>query len=233
MTLSMVKNLAIWGDSLLKGIVLDEAEGKYRPLKTCSVNLFSKVCPMHIKNNSRFGCTAPKALKNLEGALEKGLTADAVLLEFGGNDCDYNWQEVSAHPEREHQPHTPLDQFKETMSQMVGLLLEHGIRPLLMNLPPIDGERYYRWISGLKGVDGGVLLNWLVTTDTIYRQQERYSNAIERLSYEKGLPLIDVRDRFLGMRDYSTYLCRDGIHPNEKGQAVLGEIFSSYAISHA
>ena len=231
MTLSMVKDLAIWGDSLLKGIVLDETEGKYRPLKASSVNLFRKVCPIHIKNNSHFGCTAPKALKNLESALNKGLTADAVLLEFGGNDCDFDWPEVTAHPEREHQPHTPLSQFKETMNRMIELLLQNGIRPLLMNLPPIDGERYYRWISGLKGVDGDILLKWLVTTDTIYRQQERYSNAIEHLSYEKRLPLIDVRDRFLGMRDYSDYLCRDGIHLNEKGQAVLGEVFSSYAVA--
>lgn len=231
MTTSMVKNLGIWGDSLLKGIVFDEEDGKYRPLKQCSVHLFSKVFPISIKNNSRFGCTAPKALDNLERSLNKGFQADAVLLEFGGNDCDYNWAEVSEHPEQEHQPHTPFEDFTATMKKMVQLLLEHNIRPLLMNLPPIDAGRYFNWISHLKGVSGERVMLWLKQKDIIYRQQERYSLAIERLACAEGLPLIDVRDRFLSLRNYQDYLCLDGIHLNESGQRILGETFSSYATS--
>ena len=226
-----IQNLGIWGDSLLKGIILDETDGKYRPLKQCSVHLFNKVFPLSIKNNSRFGCTAPKALDNLERSLKKGFHADAVLLEFGGNDCDYNWAEVSEHPEEEHQPHTPFEEFTATMEKMVHILLEHNIRPLLMNLPPIDATRYFDWISQLKGVNGERVLQWLKQKDIIYRQQERYSLAIDKLAYVEGLPLIDVRDRFLTLRNYRDYLCLDGIHLNEQGQKILGETFSSYAKS--
>lgn len=232
MTLSMIKNLGIWGDSLLKGVVLDEQDGKYRPLKQCSVNLFSKVFPITIKNNSRFGCTAPKALVNLERSLEKGFRADAVLLEFGGNDCDYNWVEVSAHPEAEHQPHTPLEEFVASMNRMVAVLVAHNIKPLLMNLPPIDANRYFDWISRLPGVNGERVLQWLGQKDIIYRQQERYSRAIDQLAYSQGLPLIDVREQFLRIHRYRDYLCLDGIHLNEAGQRLLGDVFSSYAISH-
>ena len=226
-----IQNLGIWGDSLLKGIILDETDGKYRPLKQCSVYLFNKVFPLSIKNNSRFGCTAPKALDNLERSLKKGFHADAVLLEFGGNDCDYNWVEVSEHPEEEHQPHTPFEEFTATMKKMVHILLEHNIRPLLMNLPPIDATRYFDWISQLKGVNGERVLQWLKQKDIIYQQQERYSLAIDKLAYTEGLPLIDVRDRFLTLRNYRDYLCLDGIHLNEQGQKILGETFSSYAKS--
>ena len=94
MKLSMIQNLAIWGDSLLKGIIFDEKTSRYKPLKTCSVNLFSKAFPFTVKNNSRFGCTAPKALENLQASLNNGLQAEVALLEFGGNDCDYNWSEI-------------------------------------------------------------------------------------------------------------------------------------------
>jgi acyl-CoA thioesterase-1 len=232
MASSVIKNIGIWGDSLLKGIVFDEENGKYRTLKQCSVNLFNKVFPISIKNNSRFGCTAPKALESLERSLAKGFQADVVLLEFGGNDCDYNWAEVSNNPVGEHQPHTPFEEFTSTMKKMVQLLLKHNIRPLLMNLPPIDAERYFSWISQLKGVNGEKVLLWLKQKDIIYRQQERYSLAIEKLAYKEGLPLIDVRDRFLTLRNYRDYLCLDGIHLNESGHKILGEAFSSYAVGY-
>lgn len=230
MAFNKIKNIAVWGDSLLKGIVYDETDGKYRPLKKCSVNLFSKLFSIPVKNNSRFGCTAPKALESLKRSLEQGLEVDAVLLEFGGNDCDYNWVEVSQAPEAEHSPHTPLQDFIATMEKMADLLQKKGIRPFFMNLPPIDAQRYFTWISHLPGVDGERVLRWLGQKDMIYRQQERYSRAIDRMAYSIGVPLIDVRDRFLREHHYQDYLCIDGIHLNERGQAVLGEVFSSYAV---
>ncbi len=234
MKLSMIQNLAVWGDSLLKGIVLDEKTSRYKPLKTSSVNLFSKAFPFTVKNNSRFGCTAPKALNNLEESLNNGLKAEVALLEFGGNDCDYNWAEISRNPEGQHEPHTPFQVFCSTMEKMADLLLSHSVKPVFMNLPPVDGEWYYRWISGLKNTDPKAILKWLGgQMDTIYRQQERYSRAMERVAYQKNLPLIDVRDAFLAIHNYRDYLCLDGIHLNEQGQKVMADIFQSYAMNYA
>ena len=234
MKLSMIQNLAIWGDSLLKGIIFDEKTSRYKPLKTCSVNLFSKAFPFTVKNNSRFGCTATKALENLQASLNNGLQAEVALLEFGGNDCDYNWSEISRNPEAHHEPHTPFQTFCSTMEKMADLLLSHSIKPVFMNLPPIDGERYYRWISSLKDTDPKAILKWLGgQTDTIYRQQERYSRAMELVAYQKNLPLIDVRDEFLAIHNYRDYLCLDGIHLNEQGQKVMADIFQSYAMNYA
>lgn len=117
---------------------------------------------------------------------------------------------------------------------MADLLLSHSIKPVFMNLPPIDGERYYRWISSLKDTDPKAILKWLGgQTDTIYRQQERYSRAMERVAYQKNLPLIDVRDEFLAIHNYRDYLCLDGIHLNEQGQKVMADIFQSYAMNYA
>lgn len=38
---------------------------------------------MDIKNNSKFGMTAPKARNLLFSALEKGIDAEAAIIEFG------------------------------------------------------------------------------------------------------------------------------------------------------
>lgn len=227
--MSSIKNLGIWGDSILKGIVLDEQKGRYKTLKEASVSIFSKFFSINIKNNSRFGCTAPKAMANMENSLSKGYAPDAVLLEFGGNDCDFNWREISENPNVEHKPHTPIESFCKTMEEMVSILLDKSIKPILMNLPPIDSERYFNWISNMDGVDGKRVLKWLTGTSVIYRQQERYSLEIERLALKRNLPLIDVRSCFLEIRDYRNYLCMDGIHLNKKGQQIMGNIFSDFA----
>lgn len=226
---SIAKSLAIWGDSLLKRIVFDEENGRYRPLKTDCENPFKTSGFVQVKNNSRFGCTAPKAFENLERSFSKGFTADAVLLEFGGNDCDFDWAAVSKEPHKHHEPHTPYRQFIETMKRMAEFLLERGIYPIFMNLPPIDAERYFGWISRLPGVCGEKVLQWLGQKDVIYRQQERYSAAIEKLAYSIGQPLIDVRDPFLSEHNYRDFLCVDGIHPNRKGHEVMNRVFQNFA----
>ena len=56
---------------------------------------------------------------------------------------------------------------------------------------------------------------------------------MERVAYQKNLPLIDVRDEFLAIHNYRDYLCLDGIHLNGQGQKVMADIFQSYAMNYA
>ena len=61
-SMSEVPKIVVWGDSILKGVVLDEAAGRYRLLKDGAVNAFSQFFHIKVKNNSHFGCTAPNYL---------------------------------------------------------------------------------------------------------------------------------------------------------------------------
>ena len=36
-----------------------------------------------------------------------------------------------------------------------------------------------------------------------------------------GVPVIDIRSAFLAQPDFRSYLCADGIHPNEAGQKLI------------
>ena len=35
------------------------------------------------------------------------------------------------------------------------------------------------------------------------------------------MPVIDIRSAFLAQPDFRSYLCADGIHPNEAGQKLI------------
>ena len=226
--MSIISRVDIWGDSIMKGVVLDEAAGRYRLLKENAVEAFSRIFSLEIKNHSRFGCTAPRALEKMEQMLTTGLHTDVVLLEFGGNDCDYNWREVSDDPDAKHEPNTPIAVFTDTMREMVRALVARGITPLLMSLPPIDSYRYFDWITKPDGISAERILSFLGEKEYIYRHQEMYSLAITRVALEEGVGFVDVRDAFLRERRLNELLCADGIHPNEQGQKILRDTFSGY-----
>ena len=62
----------------------------------------------------------------------------------------------------------------------------------------------------------------------IERFQELYSLQIAKVALETQTRLIDIRSGFLKRKDCSSLLCKDGIHPNEQGHALILEIFEDY-----
>jgi len=231
--MSVISKIDVWGDSILKGVVFDEAGGRYRLLKDGAVNAFSQLFHIDVKNHSHFGCTAPKALANLDRTLSKGEDADVVLLEFGGNDCDFNWAEVSKDPTLDHKPHTPYDVYVQTMQEMIQSLLTKGITPVLMSLPPIDSNRFFDWVTKPDNVDPERVLEFIGEKDYIYRHQERYSRAMSQLACKNNLPMIDVRDAFLQEKYLGRCLCADGMHPNERGQKLIEDAFSARYLQYS
>lgn len=223
----MIKRIEVWGDSVLKGVIYDETRKKYRRIENSLAMDKITGLGLDIRNNSKFGMTAPKARNLMLSALEKGIDAEAAIIEFGGNDCDFKWAEVAAEPNKEHLPNTPLSMFKECITDMVKALRQNGIKPILVNLPPIHSGKYFNWIS--KGLDAGAILKWLGDKELIYRHHESYSLTVVNLAQGLSCNFIDVRQPFLLKRDYYNYLCEDGIHPNEKGHVLLNQTLEDYA----
>ena len=175
---------------------------------------------METVNRAHFGYTVDKGQTVLRKDLQKGLDCDIAVIEFGGNDCDFNWSEVARAPESVHHPHTPIGQFLDAVSQMAKSLKDAGVKPVLMSLPPLDAQRYLNFIGRL-GNNTTNILHWLGDVNRIYRYQEMYSNQISRLAAKLNLPLIDVRSRFLDRRDCGQLIARDGIHLTEAGYRLL------------
>jgi lysophospholipase L1-like esterase len=222
------QKFGVWGDSVLKGVILDEVRGTYRLLKSSCVQMVEQALNIQITNRTRFGFTVDKGYEHLKKSLDSGLDCDVVLLEYGGNDCDFDWVAVAADPQAPHQPHTPQPQFVETLQAMTQLLQAHDIKPVLMSLPPISGTRYLDYIVS-KGPDRKRLLQFLGDAQQIYQYHEWYSLSITRLAARLQCLYVPVREAFLAEGHSDQMICLDGIHPNEKGHLLMQQVFTGFS----
>lgn len=215
--------IAVWGDSITKGIIQSFGNKQYMVNPENSLKIAGEKLGIKIINHSYFGCTVSKGKDVLIHDIEKNIDCDAAILEFGGNDCDFNWTEVSEHPEKEHEPHTPLHIFSETIQFMIKTLREHNVTPILMTLVPLVPERYFSFIS--KNLNPANILKWLGDIGFIYRWHESYSCEIFDIARNTGCLLLDIRKQFLMDRNYQRFICEDGIHPNKEGQKFMQNFF--------
>ena len=225
------KTIGIWGDSILKGVVFDDIKASYSLLKENCVQIAARALGLTVVNRSRFGSTVDKGRQLLEKALADGLACDAVLLEYGGNDCDFDWAAVSADPTGVHESKPPLPALESGLGDMVEMLRARDIQPVLMSLPPIDGHRYLEFLIVRGHLDRTNMLRFLGSSQRIYQYQEAYSLAVTRLAHERKCLYVPVREEYLLRRSAEDLLCSDGIHPNEKGHTLMQEIFTRSSVA--
>ena len=218
----------IFGDSIMKGVLLDAETKGYvlRPLE--GMKAIEERWPLHLVNRSRFGCTIEKGAPIVQRTIQNDPAVSFVVLEYGGNDCDFDWVDVARTPEEEHLCRTPLPKFLKIYRELIAWLLDRGVVPIIMNLPPIDGSRYVDFLVRERGIERERLMRFLEEPEKVTRFHELYSLQIDRLAYETGLYLVDVRSPFLNLKRLGNYLCADGIHPNEAGHAIIYESFKRF-----
>jgi acyl-CoA thioesterase-1 len=209
--------ICIFGDSIGKGVQLPN-NGHYEKV---NVNLNELVGrnDLVIKNYSVFGCTITKALSIIRNHASELAEYDCVFLEFGGNDCDFNWQEVSDAPNAEHKCKTPFGEFEDTYQELVEVIRSNGGNPIILTMPPLVAERYFPWVSQGKRPEN--ILSWLGSVATIYRWQEMYNLKVVMLAKRLNVKLIDIRTPFLENHHYEDNISKDGIHPNEAGYKLI------------
>jgi len=212
--------LFAFGDSVGRGVIYDETEQHYQPSENGFLPLLEREDGLSVNNFTRYGYTVEKGYRMLTKQQAKLKCGDLVLLEFGGNDCDFDWAAIAAEPSGVFEAKTPLPQFLTVYERMIRELLALETRPILLNLPPIEPHRYCRHIS--RDINANNILTWLGgDANYIYRWHEMYSVALTSLGASLGVPVIDIRTPFLKEIHYGDFLCADGIHPNEKGQFLI------------
>jgi len=214
-------SVCIFGDSIAKGVILDEPKNRYMLLKDSFANIIQRQQNIIISNYSKFGCTISMGSSIFNKHGNDIRQFDCTVLEFGGNDCDYNWSEVSEKPYEKHQCNTPINQFREQYIALIEQVRNNGGRPLLLTLPPIDSGRYFKWIS--KGLNAKNILIFLGDIEKIHSWQGMYSSTISDLAKACKVPFIDLRAAFLEKKNYQDYLCEDGIHPNRDGHYLISK----------
>jgi len=108
-------NFLVSGDSISRGVIYDEGKGKYSILEKNYVALVQERLKGIVQNASRFGNTLIRGIGRLAKEIAKG-KPDIVLIEYGGNDCDFAWSEVAAAPGSPHEPQTVLASMPVTSS---------------------------------------------------------------------------------------------------------------------
>ena len=219
--------LVALGDSIIKGVLV-QSEGersRYSLADKSIVECCAEKLGGESLNLGKMGCTIEAGERILNRYLDKMSGAQYVLLEYGGNDSDYNWQEIAEAPEKEHFPRTRLEVFEQVYERVINKIKEMGAIPLVLSLPPMVAERYFAFFSQ-KWEDGfrANVMHWLGgSTNTIMSGHELYNLATMRIAQRTGAQWIDVTSGLLKGHNFRAYLCDDGIHPNERGQRVIAE----------
>ena len=219
--------LVALGDSIIKGVLV-QSEGersRYSLAEKSIVECCAERLGGESLNLGKMGCTIEAGERILNRCLDKMSGAQYVLLEYGGNDSDYNWKAIAEAPSDKHLARTPIEVFESVYERVVNKVKELGAIPLVLSLPPMDAQRYFEFFSaGWSQEKKDNVLCWLGgSTNTIMSGHELYNLATMRVAQRTGVQWIDVTSGLLKDHNFRAYLCDDGIHPNERGQRMIAE----------
>jgi acyl-CoA thioesterase I len=223
--------IVVYGDSISRGIIFDDTRQKHALLLESFTNLVREQLKGVVYNAAKFGSTLVEGLQRLQNDVLRR-KPDIVLIEFGGNDCDYQWDEIAKDPSGEFHPNTDCSKFYELLSGLVVKLRTLEIVPVLVTLPPLDPDKYFKLISHNSEQAKKNILQFIGSVSHIYAWHERYNAAVLRVAEETKTRLIDIRSAFLENEDYTTLICGDGIHPNKDGHKVIAEKILHYIRSN-
>lgn len=216
-----------FGDSLLQGVIHDAQHNKYKILHENFANLSAETLNVTWKNYARHGSTVIDGEKAFLSHLSQVQKSDYILFSFGGNECNYNWDKISANPDAPHQPRLSLTAFRQKYIRLIKLAQKRGKTPILFSLPPVHSESFVQSICiGRNRANIMKFLNQDV--ELTQRWHSMYNLEVFKIARDMDIPIIDITTCFLSQLDYSAYICDDGYHPNEKGHHLIAQALEEY-----
>lgn len=216
----MQKNIITFGDSIMFGIVVNPDNMRYVKPKEYDLKALGEQKGLRLTNLSRMGRDSKDGLEVVKNYVSQNPAPDIAVIEYGGNDCTYNWRELSINPAKENgHPKVELDNYLENLTEITTILQNKGCKVYYMNLPPIDGETHLDWLTK-DGLNKDNLLSFLGTSDTIRRVHAEYNSEMEKLANKLNVQILDIRSKFdLSCR--AELLSIDGVHPSRKGLSII------------
>jgi isoamyl acetate esterase len=213
-----------FGDSITRGVSF--VKGRLRIIKDNYPTFLEKLFSVNISediivlNKGVFNDNSHLLLKRLEKDVlsEK---PNYVLLNVGGNDCNFNWQEVAESPNSNHEPIVSVQQYMENIKQMVTKMKQSNITPILITLPPLDPVRYYKFIADKYGT---TISHWISCCGGIEHWHSLYNLQLNKLIEQFNLPNIDVRTALKKEGNATDFISDDGIHLNADGYRKMSEV---------
>lgn len=218
-----MKRILIFGDSIMRGVYYSSELGRHKLFG----DRFKSLSEMgyEVKNCSIMGATVGTGSEMIRKRLTVPASDTTVIFEYGGNDCDYKWADISADPTGKFYPNTPAEAFIKTYGECIEYAKSLGAAVQICNLVPLDADKYIKWISRNLNLDN--ILTWLGDTSMLYRWHEYYNRTAEMIAVKYGCGLIDIRSPFLLSHNYANLLSEDGIHPTIEGHRVIDELITN------
>lgn len=215
----MKKKIYLWGDSIGRGVVYNPERKRYCLASTrCEKLLEARGVPM--VNRAKMGATIAEGYADFVGTEVDG--EGLAVIEYGGNDCDLDWQAVAARPEVFHDGKTPIAEFAEILRLFAESAKARGLEPVLVLPPPLYPERYFDWVC--KGLDRDAVRDYLGDVGHIGRWHACYVEAIRQAARDTGSRLLDFYTPFMQAMNFPELICEDGIHPTEAGQELIARV---------
>lgn len=211
------------GDSLTKGVVLN-GEYKYSLAANSYLDIVSRELDLHVINYGRFGSTIQTADAIVDRHANAISGSEYTFIEYGGNDCDFDWMKIADSPQGEFSPNTSLPDFKLHFLDLISKVRALGSKPVIISLPPILSAPYFSFFSrSMTDQQKSNVIIWLGgDTGIISRWHESYNRALFAIAKESQTPIIDITTPFDTFRgDITSLYCADGIHPNEEGHKLI------------
>lgn len=212
----MERKVYLWGDSIGKGVVYDEQRARYCLTQDRCTALLARA-GIAMDSHARMGATLRDGYADF--CQTETQPGGVAVIEFGGNDCDLDWQAVSEHPEVFHDGRVPLAEFEALLAQFIAEVRQRALTPVLVTPPPLISQRYFAWVS--RGRDAERIRQYLGDVEHIYRWQERYAQAVREAAWQAHAPLMDMRQVFLAQPYLPELICLDGIHPAPQAHALM------------
>lgn len=220
-----------FGDSILQGVVHDVQLNKYKLLKENFVTMVGKKLNVSWKNYAKHGSLITDGEKEFAKQLSSIKKSDYIFFSFGGNDCNFNWDEVADNPNANHFPKTRLDVFHQKYVNIIRNTQARGKTPILFSLPPVHSELFFNSIIAYRNKEN-ILKFMQGNINNIYQWHSMYNIEIFKIANETNVPIIDITTSFLKMLDYKDYICDDGVHPNAKGHELIAAAIKDFYEKH-
>ena len=211
------------GDSVTRGVILTEAN-RYSLAEHSYLDIVSRSLGLQVSNYGRFGATIDMGDEMIRRHSDEIAGSGYTLIEYGGNDCDFDWMTIADSPMEAYAPKTKIEDFKERYVSLISKIRDLGSRPIIISLPPILSAPYFSFISrSMTDEQKGNVIAWLGgSTDIISRWHESYNRALFMIAQETQTPIIDITSPFDTFRgDITSLYCPDGIHPNDEGHRMI------------
>ena len=217
-------NIICFGDSVTRGVT--HVRGRLRIVKENYPTLLqSALTEMRVNMEIQMNIVNKGVINDnsdlLLARLDKDVLSERpnyVVIEIGGNDCNFRWDEVAKHPHRTHDSIVPIERYLRNIEQMVKQIQNIGSTPVILDILPLDPARYYQHISSIHGASIG---HWIGLCGGIGHWHGLYNYELRNLLKKLQVKRIDVRSAFKRAGNLSELLSDDGVHPSPAGYRVL------------